>query len=141
MSDLVASGSCDGRVRLWRVDRHAKCLVPAAYAGRDKKRKDADAEARALAAAGKDAPLTYNQALHASSFAAPGYVNGLWFAPDGTFLVAAVSREHRLGRWAPLADAHEGLVLMRLDGAAFVRSPADDVLAPPDKSDDAESDL
>eukprot|EP00730_Choanoeca_flexa_P016448 TRINITY_DN7770_c0_g1_i2.p1 TRINITY_DN7770_c0_g1~~TRINITY_DN7770_c0_g1_i2.p1 ORF type:complete len:498 (+),score=92.46 TRINITY_DN7770_c0_g1_i2:96-1589(+) len=36
---------------------------------------------------------------------APGYVNGLKFAADGSLLVAALGKEHRLGRWDVLGSA------------------------------------
>ncbi|XP_078596302.1 U3 small nucleolar RNA-interacting protein 2-like isoform X1 [Branchiostoma floridae x Branchiostoma japonicum] len=43
-----------------------------------------------------------------------GFVNGLKFSSDGSFLVAAVGQEHRLGRWWRLKPARNSLVIIRL---------------------------
>ncbi len=81
-SDLVASGSDDGFVRLWRAaataQGHGSTLAPVA------------------------------------ALPCPGYVNGLAFGASGEVLVAACGKEHRLGRWAPIKGAKNGVLVMRL---------------------------
>jgi ribosomal RNA-processing protein 9 len=145
LTDLVATGSCDGSVRLWRADRKQGRLAPASFvfsAGLPKVRKakvqaDAPDEAdehsgEAAAKAELETTLmptsAYQAAMKASSFAADGFVNGLAFAPNGTFIVAALSTEHRLGRWSTIRSASDGLLLTRLHLPASLlttREPAD----------------
>ena len=69
-ADLVASGSSEGVVRLWKAGGGG---------GGDRKRGG-------LAGVGHIPGLG-------------GYANGLAFASDGRFLLAAMGQEHRLGRW------------------------------------------
>ncbi|DAZ99455.1 TPA: hypothetical protein N0F65_004088 [Lagenidium giganteum] len=77
-TDLVASGSADGVIRLWKADLSARTLEPVATV-----------------------PLV-------------GSVNGLCFDNKGRFLLAAVSQEHRLGRWDRIKEAKNGLALIAL---------------------------
>ena len=46
----------------------------------------------------------------------PGFVNGIQFGPSGRVVVAAVGREHRLGRWEKMkaSEARNGLQVVRL---------------------------
>ncbi|XP_066284541.1 U3 small nucleolar RNA-interacting protein 2-like isoform X3 [Branchiostoma lanceolatum] len=77
-SDLIASGSSDGHIRLWQCGDHFKTVKPL------------------------------------FSIPVVGFVNGLKFSSDGSFLVAAVGQEHRLGRWWRLKPARNSLVIIRL---------------------------
>lgn len=43
-----------------------------------------------------------------------GFVNSLAFAKSGTFLVAGVGQEPRLGRWERISDAQNGVAIQRL---------------------------
>ncbi|XP_011676652.2 U3 small nucleolar RNA-interacting protein 2 isoform X1 [Strongylocentrotus purpuratus] len=43
-----------------------------------------------------------------------GFVNAMQFSSDGTFLVAGVGQEHRLGRWWRLKEAKNSIVIVRL---------------------------
>jgi ribosomal RNA-processing protein 9 len=81
-SDVVASGSDDGFIRLWRAHTTAQ---------------------------GHGSTLTPVAALPC-----PGYVNGLAFGASGEVLVAACGKEHRLGRWAPIKGARNGVLVVRL---------------------------
>lgn len=166
LTDLVATGSCDGFVRLWRADRQSRRFGPASYVfaadAAKSSRKSKSAAGRTLtdvdensdeAAANADAEANllpsgrYQSALAESAIAAPGFVNGLCFAPDGTFVVAAVSREHRLGRWSTIKQARDGVLLTRLQLPIQLRSKprplfdggADEPLE--NKEDDDESDV
>lgn len=143
LSDLVATGSCDGAVRLWRADRKQGRLAPATYkfssatpvvrkAKLQKSAPEEDDEHSGEAAAKAELasilmPTSgYQAAMTASSIAADGFVNGLAFAPNGTFIAAALSREHRLGRWSTVPHANEGVLLTRLRLPRQLQSPATD---------------
>ena len=43
-----------------------------------------------------------------------GYVNGMAMSKSGKFMVAAVGQEHKLGRWAPIKAAKNGLAIAKL---------------------------
>ena len=95
-SDVVASGSGDGFLRLWRLVTPPHC-------------NPRNVAFRGLEPVGA-LPLR-------------GIVNGLAFAGDGSLLVAAVGQEHRLGRWWRYAHAANGVAFVRLPplgGAAAV---------------------
>ena len=79
-TDLVATGSSDGGLRLWKVDTGDHYIEEMAHLG------------------------------------VPGFINGLSFGRSGRILVAAIGREHRLGRWErmPSAQAKDGLQIVRL---------------------------
>lgn len=77
-TDLVASGSCDGFVRLWKCGPNHSSLT------------------------------------EISQIPVKGFVNALAFSSSGSFLLAAVGQEHRLGRWTRLGDARNGLVKLPL---------------------------
>lgn len=79
-TDLVATGSSDGGLRLWKVDTGDHYMEEMAHLG------------------------------------VPGFINGLAFGPSGRVLVAAIGREHRLGRWErmPSSQAKDGLQIVRL---------------------------
>eukprot|EP01104_Vermistella_antarctica_P013138 TRINITY_DN3934_c0_g1_i2.p1 TRINITY_DN3934_c0_g1~~TRINITY_DN3934_c0_g1_i2.p1 ORF type:complete len:601 (+),score=116.18 TRINITY_DN3934_c0_g1_i2:219-1805(+) len=83
-TDLVASGSNDGMLRLWEVrpggavGQKNTCLMPAL-----------------------EIPM-------------PGYVNGLAFSKEGRFLVAGVGQEHRLGRWERIPKVKNGIRIVPL---------------------------
>ncbi|KAJ8259793.1 hypothetical protein GJAV_G00173520 [Gymnothorax javanicus] len=48
------------------------------------------------------------------SVAVPGFVNCLKFSSSGSFLVAGVGQEHRLGRWWRIKEAKNGLYIIPL---------------------------
>ncbi|CAB4025935.1 U3 small nucleolar RNA-interacting 2, partial [Paramuricea clavata] len=68
-TDLIASGSSDSSIRLWRCENGIKSLSPLL-----------------------NIPMV-------------GFVNALAFSSNGSFLVAGIGQEHRLGRWWRLKDA------------------------------------
>jgi len=70
--DVVASGSCDGFVRLWQ------CILSTTAA-------DGSSQRRGL--------------MLLCKIEVPGFVNGLCFSKSGARLIAGVGQEHRLGRW------------------------------------------
>lgn len=100
-SDVVASGSGDGFVRLWRLVM----------------RERAGGRGGGAAAAGTPLAGAHFTGLEPLA-AAPlrGVVNALAFTPDGAALVAAVGTEHRLGRWwrYDAARVRNGVAVVRL---------------------------
>ena len=89
-ADVLASGSGDGFVRLWR-------LVAGEGGG-----EGGGAAFRGLAPLG--------------AIPCKGIVNGLAFSADGRALLAAVGTEHRLGRWWKYSQAQNGVAVLRLPG-------------------------
>ena len=90
-SDVLASGSGDGFVRLWQL---VSTEVGKGSNG------SGHATFRALRALG--------------AVRVRGIINGLAFSQDGAKLVAAVGKEHRLGRWWSYTQAQNGLAVIRL---------------------------
>ena len=93
-SDVLASGSGDGFIRLWALEDAA-----AAAAGGAHKRGGAS---------------TFKGLRQVAAVPVRGIVNGLAFAADGSVLVAAVGQEHRMGRWWHYANARNGLATIAL---------------------------
>jgi len=91
-SDVFASGSGDGFVRLWR-------LVAAAADG---------------GAGGGGGEAYFSGIEHLAALPLKGIVNGLAFSSDGRTLVAAVGTEHRLGRWWRYSGAKNGVAVVHL---------------------------
>ncbi|CAL7936460.1 unnamed protein product [Xylocopa violacea] len=77
-TDLVASGSRNGVIRLWHCGDSFRSLNPLF-----------------------EIQLT-------------GFINALWFTPDGTELIAGVGQEHRLGRWWRIPEAKNSIVIIPL---------------------------
>ena len=44
-----------------------------------------------------------------------GFVNDLKFSEDGSYLVAAVGQEHRLGRWSSMKQAKNSTLLIKMN--------------------------
>lgn len=76
-SDLIASGSYDGYIRLYRA--------------------------------------TNNDIELKSSIKADGYITSLDFSKNGKFLVAAVSPDHKFGRWTETIKKKPGIFVINLD--------------------------
>ncbi|XP_078048603.1 U3 small nuclear riboprotein factor 55K [Augochlora pura] len=77
-TDLVASGSRDGSIKLWQCSDSFRSLKPLF-----------------------EIQLT-------------GFINSLYFTPDGTELIAGVGQEHRLGRWWRIPEAKNSIVIIPL---------------------------
>jgi ribosomal RNA-processing protein 9 len=99
-SDVIASGSGDGFIRLWR-------LVPSS------------AIASASGAPRSASQVGFKALEPVGEIPVRGIVNGLAFSGDGRLLVAAVGQEHRLGRWWRYRHAKNGVAFVRLPGAVF----------------------
>ncbi|XP_067012317.2 U3 small nucleolar RNA-interacting protein 2 [Anabrus simplex] len=77
-TDLVASSSNDGSVKLWKCERN------------------------------------YIKLVHLFSIPVVGFVNSMAFTSDGTQLILAVGKEHRLGRWSKIDAAKNTVVIIPL---------------------------
>jgi ribosomal RNA-processing protein 9 len=102
-SDLIATGSCDGYVRIWRY------VSPEI---------DPSAEGKRLDLVGQ-APVF-------------GFVNGLAFNYDGREIVCAVGKEPRQGRWLVQRSARNGVQRIPLSatGAGARRSIVKETTVP-----------
>ncbi|KAH3762338.1 U3 small nucleolar RNA-interacting protein 2 [Pelomyxa schiedti] len=95
-SDVVASGSYDGFIRLWRVGSNRR-----ASSGINKLRKKFGEEGAMQLSPLLDIPVT-------------GFVNSIGFSADGSILVASIAPEHKLGRWEVVPNAKNGIVVAHL---------------------------
>jgi ribosomal RNA-processing protein 9 len=113
-SDVVATGSCDGYVRLWRYTGFAT--------GRS-----------AVAAAPRELSLLAKVPAH-------GFVNGLTFSADGKTLYIATAKEPRRGRWVVQGRAYNGIqkVPLTLTGASGL-TVTDEVEFDDGEDEDAEA--
>lgn len=97
-SDLVASGSYDGKVIVWRVVGHAQMT---------KKNPTA-------------APASMSVRLEElTTIQCEGFINALRFTADGEQLLIAVGKEGRLGRWITVSTALNGVRVVPLMPAAI----------------------
>lgn len=135
-TDLVATGSGDGFVRLWRLlDSHSLATVRARAVARDTEGEDREAgssssedEDTEQAADERRAPVLaskqgFRGMQQVSAIPVRGIINGLEFSADGRLLVAAVGQEHRLGRWWRYARARNGIVVIPMPSAVWTTPP------------------
>ena len=99
-TDLIATGSSDGFVRLWSLSR-----TTTTAGGKD-------GSSRPGARPGQTTGLPKLQLQKAIPIA--GFVNGLAFSASGELLVVGVGKEHRLGRWETISAARNGVVFVPL---------------------------
>jgi hypothetical protein len=125
-ADLVASGSSEGVVRLWKVS--CACTVPVVVI------QHAPTLFRLLIPKASSGGGGRRSLAPVATLPMPGFVNGLAFSKDGKFILAATgqvkeppklsklncltciySQEHRLGRWDRIqGGARNALALVRL---------------------------
>ncbi|KAL5109688.1 U3 small nucleolar RNA-interacting protein 2 [Taenia crassiceps] len=95
-TDLIASGSSSGHIQLWRLVVEGKAFS----FGRDGDGSDGEnvkANSRGRLRVHHDNAKIVR--IPGGEFYLGGYVNSLAFSNDGTWLVAGIGQEHRLGRW------------------------------------------
>ncbi|KAA8498077.1 U3 snoRNP-associated protein-like YAOH [Porphyridium purpureum] len=92
-SDICASGSSDGRLRIWALESQG--------------RRHGMANSSELGFY----PRTLVSRL---SLPVPGFVNGLVFGKSRRRVFAAVGQEHRLGRWTKVSKCVNGLAIVNL---------------------------
>ena len=100
-TDLIATGSSDGFVRLWSLARTGGAGASSASSARPGARSAAQTTGLPKLQLQKAIPIT-------------GFVNGLAFSASGELLVVGVGKEHRLGRWETIAGARNGVVFVPL---------------------------
>jgi hypothetical protein len=161
-TDVVATGAADGFLRIWQCHTEnaakKKSSVQSSMNGingtngaLNNGHTDADAATAAAAANDNNNPVNArnprkNQLTNIHSVAVDGYINGIAFAGNGRFVVAAVANEHRLGRWLPVNKrARNGIVIVDLrkhvDVGSFDSEKAgSDVVDDSDDDDDDDDD-
>lgn len=78
-TDLIASGSNEGVIKLWKLDNNFKTLT-----------------------------LLFEIPVE-------GFVNSMSFTSDGSKLIVAVSKEHRMGRWTTVPVAKNCIMVLPLE--------------------------
>ena len=112
-SDVILSGSWDGQIRIWRLSEDKKKLEPAGTLGAP---SDDDDDDNAHQSTNGDAP----QHQGPESRAIHGIVNDIALfergdrGKDGLCVVAAVGKEHRLGRWKSSKKVRNGGVVFEI---------------------------
>ena len=107
-SDLVASGSSDGVVRLWEVRRRA----PPRFLRSDATTSGAKTNLVRLSQADRGEARSPPALREVAEIALPGFVNGLAIARTGRFLLCATGQEHRLGRWERVRGARNAVFVV-----------------------------
>ena len=101
-SDLILSGSWDGRVRVWRVSGDKRKLEPMGVIGKVQG-EDGDANVESKSSEEEEEPVR-------------GIINDLSVfergdrGKDGLCVVAALGTEHRLGRWKKVYGSNRPIV-------------------------------
>lgn len=104
-SDVVATGAGDGFIRLWRL------------VSQDGDSRTQHKEGSTTASGSRRSAMSYRRIEYLTGIPCKGIVNGLSFDRQGKVLVAAVGKEHRLGRWWNYKQAKNGVFVVRMDKA------------------------
>lgn len=75
-SDIIASGSRDGYIRIWKLERN-----------------------------NREIKFKFEIPVY-------GFVNALAFTNDGSYLIAGIGQEHRLGRWWRLKESKNNILII-----------------------------
>ncbi|XP_077987233.1 U3 small nucleolar RNA-interacting protein 2-like isoform X2 [Glandiceps talaboti] len=125
------SGADDGSVALWNVmKKKPTCVVHNAHSDRENGKVGEENWISAVAAlkstdlvasGSKDSSIRFWRCGNDFKSLQPlfkvpvvGFINDLEFASDGSFVVAGVGQEHRLGRWWRLKEAKNSVVIVKL---------------------------
>lgn len=106
-SDIILSGSWDGHVRVWRLSEDKRKIEPLAVLGGH----HSEAGAAALEA---------DSGRQVSQNPIAGVINDITVfergdrGKDGVCIIAAVSKEHRFGRWKVVDGARNGGVVFEI---------------------------
>ena len=106
-SNIVLSGSWDGRVRVWRVSEDKKRLESMGVIGNDRGDNDDDGDekmADAEVQGGREQESAWGIINDLSVFERGDRVK------DGLCVVAAMGTEHRLGRWKKVCGSNRPVV-------------------------------
>ena len=96
-TDLLASGSFNGQIRLWKSTPEFHHLSPLFSIEQVCSHK-----------------FTRKRNRNISLFEQIGFINDLKFSSDGQYLLAALGQEHRLGRWWTVKSAKNALLIYKL---------------------------
>lgn len=105
-SDIILSGSWDGHVRVWRLSEDKRKIEPVGVLGGHLD--------------GEKNEMDQTHERESSTRAIPGVINDIAVfergdrGRDGICVVAAVSREHRFGRWQVSKEARNGGVVFEI---------------------------
>ena len=95
-TDLIASASCDGILRIWKCTERFRSLVEIAAIPINNYMKDITDEKSTI-----------------ESWTS-GFVNALAFHPNGKALIVGIGQEHKLGRWWRYKEARNGVIIVPL---------------------------
>lgn len=104
-SDIILSGSWDGHVRVWRLSEDKRKIEPVGVLGGH---------------VGENNEEDQKHGRESSTRAIPGVINDIAVfergdrGKDGICIVAAVSREHRFGRWQVSKEARNGGIVFEI---------------------------
>ena len=97
-TDLIASGSCDGHLKLWKCGEKFRSLV----------------EIASFPISSYMAKLNTNSTTDPVASWSSGFVNSICFHPNGRALLVGIGQEHRLGRWWRTKEARNGIIVIPL---------------------------
>ena len=97
-TDLVASGSSDGVIKLWKCTEKFRSLV----------------EIASLPISNFMSEIKTDTNSDATSTWSAGFANGVCFHPSGRALLVGIGQEHRLGRWWRIKEARNGILVLPL---------------------------
>jgi ribosomal RNA-processing protein 9 len=109
-SDVILSGSWDGTIRVWKLSEEKNKILPVGILGKCGIVSDKDAqEAAAAAAPDAEQPWLIKGVVNDISLFERGDRG-----KDGLCVVAAVGKEHRLGRWKTIKNGKNGAVIFEV---------------------------
>ncbi|EQL00987.1 hypothetical protein G6O67_002884 [Ophiocordyceps sinensis] len=117
-SDVILSGSWDGHIRVWKLSEDKKKIEHVGVLG-DHQQDETEADGQS------NGDVTEAHAAQ-SRRAIPGIINDIAVfergerGQDGLCVVAAVAKEHRLGRWKVCNNVRNGGVLFEVPRAQVV---------------------
>ncbi|KYK61479.1 WD domain, G-beta repeat containing protein [Drechmeria coniospora] len=136
-SDVILSGSWDGHIRVWRLSEDKKSIEPVAVLGYHHHDDKNDEDDGASGRPGASAPPANEsrRAIH-------GIINDITVfergdrGKDGLCIVAAVSKEHRLGRWKVCKGVRNGGVVLEVPRIQNVMTNGGEVQEGSDEDED-----
>ncbi|KAK7910955.1 pre-rRNA processing protein [Apiospora marii] len=109
-SDIILSGSWDGCVRLWRLSEDKRSIEPVGVLGQPSEVESGDGEVK----------VNGTHSEESEPWFVKGVVNDISLferghrGEDGLCVVAAVGKEHRLGRWKTVQGGKNGAVVFEI---------------------------
>ncbi|KAK8110530.1 component of the u3 snoRNP complex [Apiospora kogelbergensis] len=143
-SDVIISGSWDGCVRLWRLSEDKRSIEPVGVLGQPSP-MEASPEFNGFSGAesqsqSQEVKSNGTQPSEGEPWFVKGVVNDIslfergYRGADGLCVVAAVGKEHRLGRWKTVQGGKNGAVVFEIPRREKAAEPTNGV-------DDADKDV